>query len=257
VSDTDDPSRGRRGTGSAFAAATGFLTRIPVAGAPEGGRLADAAWAFPLVGAGIGAIAAVVLLIAQLLGLGDWPRALLAVLTSLVLTGALHEDGLADTVDGLAGGGDRAAKLVIMRDSRLGTFGGLALVMSVGLRAAALAQLGQAFYAGLALIAAHALSRALLPPAMRLLPPARADGLAAAAGRPSAAAALIAPLIGAAITLAALGPGRGALACVAAAAAVTAAAVLVRRQIGGSTGDALGAFQQVGEIAILLVAAPI
>jgi len=258
VTGPNDPSRRRLGLASGFAVATGFLTRIPVASAiPEGGRLADAAWAFPLVGAGIGAVAAFVLLIAQLLGLAAWPAALLAVLGALALTGALHEDGLADTVDGLAGGRDRETKLAIMRDSRLGSFGGLALVLSVALRAASLAQLGQAFYAGLALIAAHALSRALLPAAMRALPTARADGLAAAAGRPGSGAAIIALLIGAATALAALGPLRGALALGLAAAAVAAAAVLARRQIGGYTGDVLGAFQQVAEIVILLVAAPL
>jgi adenosylcobinamide-GDP ribazoletransferase len=258
VTDPDDASRRRPATGFGFAVATGFLTRIPVTtAAPEDGALAAAAWAFPLVGAGIGAVAAFVYLAAQLFGLGEWTRALLAVLAALLLTGALHEDGLADTVDGLAGGRDREAKLAIMRDSRLGTFGGLALVLSVALRAAALAQLGQAFYAGLALIAAHALSRALLPMAMRVLPPARADGLAATAGRPNSASAIIALLVGAAIALATLGPVRGALAFGVAAVAVAAAAMLVRRQIGGSTGDVLGAFQQLAEIAILLVAAPL
>jgi adenosylcobinamide-GDP ribazoletransferase len=252
----DDPSR-RLGIAAGFAVATGFLTCIPVAAAAEGRRLADTAWAFPLVGAGIGAAAAFVLLLAQLCGLGDWPAALLAVLSGLALTGALHEDGLADTVDGLAGGHDRDAKLAIMRDSRLGTFGGLALVLSVGLRAAALAQLGEAFYGGLALIAAHALSRALLPAVMRVLPPARTDGLAVTAGRPGLANAIGALLVGVAITLAALGPVRGALAFGVAAGTVAATSALVRQQVGGSTGDVLGACQQVAEIAILLAAAPL
>jgi adenosylcobinamide-GDP ribazoletransferase len=252
----DDPPRRRLGLAAGFAAAIGFLTCIPAAvEAPEGRRLADEAWAFPLAGAGIGAVAAFVLLVAQLCGLGVWPAALLALLSGLALTGALHEDGLADTVDGLAGGHDRETKLTIMRDSRLGTFGGLALVLSVGLRAAALAQLGEAFYGGLALIAAHALSRALLPAIMRILPPARADGLAASAGRPGFANVIAALLIGVAITLAALGPLRGALAFSVAAAAVAAAATLARRQVSGITGDVLGACQQVAEIAILLVAA--
>jgi adenosylcobinamide-GDP ribazoletransferase len=254
----DDPPRRRPGTAAGFSLAAGFLTRIPVAAAAaETGRLADAAWAFPLVGAGIGAVAAFVFLAAQLLGLGEWPRALLAVLAGLLLTGALHEDGLADAVDGLAGGRTREAKLAIMHDSRLGTFGGLALILSVALRAAALAELGQAFYAGLALVAAHALSRALLPAAMRLLAPARPDGLGVEAGQPATAAAITALLIGAAIALAALGPVRGALAFALAAAAVAAAAFTARRQIGGLTGDVLGALQQFAEITVLLAAAPL
>jgi adenosylcobinamide-GDP ribazoletransferase len=258
VTGPDHPSRRRLGLGSGFAAATGFLTRIPVASAePEAWGLAAAAWAFPLVGAGIGAIAAFVMLLAQLLGLGNWPASLLAVLAGLVVTGALHEDGLADTVDGFAGGRDREAKLAIMRDSRLGTFGGLALILSVALRAAALAQLGEALYAGLALIAAHAASRAFLPATMRVLAPARADGLAAAAGRPNWRTAIVAIVIGAAIALPALGPGRGAIGLGVAGAAVAAAAALARSQIGGYTGDVLGACQQVAEIAVLLVAAPL
>jgi adenosylcobinamide-GDP ribazoletransferase len=142
-----------------------------------------------------------------------------------------------------------------MRDSRLGTFGGLALVLSVGLRAAALAQLGEAFFGGLALMAAHALSRGLLPAAMRLFDRARSDGLAAAAGRPGPAAAGIAAAIGAAIAVLALGPWRGGLAFALAAAATAATAALAQRQIGGVTGDVLGACQQAAEIAILLVAA--
>jgi adenosylcobinamide-GDP ribazoletransferase len=254
LSGTDDRSR-RLGLGSGFAVATGFLTRIPVPHPPGGLRLADAAWAFPLVGAGIGAVAALAFTLAQLCGLGAWPASVLALLGSLVLTGALHEDGLADSVDGLCGGGDREEKLAIMRDSRLGAFGGLALVLSVLLRAAALAQLGEALHAGLALIAAHAASRALLPMAMRLSAPARAEGLAAAVGRPGPAAAVGAVVIGAAIALAALGPAPGALALGLAAVAVAAVAVLARRQIGGYTGDILGACQQLAEIAILLVAA--
>jgi adenosylcobinamide-GDP ribazoletransferase len=252
----DDPSRRAPGAIAGFAAATAFLTRIPVAVPAEGSwQLADSAWAFPLVGVGIGAVAAFVFLCAQLLGLGDWPPALLAVLTSLLLTGALHEDGLADTLDGFGGGGDRERKLAIMRDSRLGSFGVLAIVLSVSLRAAALAQIGEAVYAGLALVAAHAASRAMMPAVMWALPPARAGGLGADAGSPRPMLVLAAAAIALAIGLAALGPLPGAIALGLAAAAVFAAAVLARRQIGGYTGDVLGALQQIAEIVILLAAA--
>ena len=241
---------------SGFGVATAFFTRIPVA-APAGHveRLAAAAWAFPLVGAGIGGIAAFAFLLVQLLGLGDWPAAVLAVLAGMALTGALHEDGLADTADGLIGGHDRDQRLAIMRDSRHGTFGVVAIVFSVMLRAAALAGIGEAIYAGLALIAAHAGSRAILPFAMRMMAPTRADGLGAAAGRPPTPHALAALAIGLPITLAALGPGRGLIAFVLAGAAMSALGVLAHRRIGGSTGDVLGAFQQIGEIVMLLTAA--
>jgi adenosylcobinamide-GDP ribazoletransferase len=245
-----------RGIFAGFAVATAFFTRIPVmTPACRAGGLADAAWAFPLVGAGIGGVAAFAFLLAQLLGLGDWPAALLAVLASIVLTGALHEDGLADTADGLIGGHDRDQRLAIMRDSRHGTFGVVAIAFSVLLRAAALAGIGEPIYAGLALIAAHAASRAALPFAMRALAPARAEGLGATAGRPNPSLAIGALAIGLLITLAALGPKHGAIAGGLVGAAVFGLGVLAHRRIGGYTGDVLGAFQQTGEIVMLLTAA--
>ena len=245
-----------RGILSGFVVATAFFTRIPVA--PPAYRtepFADAAWAFPLVGAGIGGVAAFAFLMVQLLGLGDWLAGLLAVLAGVVLTGALHEDGFGDAADGLIGGHDRDQRLAIMRDSRHGTFGVLAIVLSVLLRAAALARIGEAVYAGLALIAAHAASRSLLPLAMRALVPARADGLGATAGRPRTPPATAALVIGLLVTLAALGPARGAIAFGLAGASISTLGMLARRRIGGYTGDVLGAFQQIGEIVMLLTAA--
>jgi adenosylcobinamide-GDP ribazoletransferase len=245
-----------RGIFAGFALATAFFTRIPVATTASHVELfADAAWAFPLVGAGIGGIAALALLLAQLLGLGDWPAAVLAVLAGIVVTGALHEDGIADTADGLIGGADRDERLAIMRDSRHGTFGVVAIVLSVLLRAAALARIGEPIYAGLALIAAHAASRTALPCAMRVLAPARAEGLGAGAGRPSLPPAVAALAIGLLVSLAALGPARGLVAIGLAGAAIFALGVLAHRRIGGYTGDVLGAFQQIGEIVMLLTAA--
>jgi adenosylcobinamide-GDP ribazoletransferase len=239
-----------------FAAATTILTRIP-ASRPvnHAGLLADAAWAFPLVGAGIGAVCALVFVVAQLVRLGDWPAALLAVLAGLALTGALHEDGLADTADGFFGGQDREQRLAIMNDSRHGTFGVLAIVLSVLLRAAALAEIGDPVQGGLALIAAHAGSRAALPLAMRILAPARAEGLGATAGRPRLPLALAALVIGLTIALAALGPERGAIAIVLAGLVLLGLGMAAQRRIGGYTGDVLGAFQQIAEIVMLLIAA--
>ena len=238
-----------------FFTAVAFFTRIPVATSPaDEWSLAEASWAFPLVGAGIGAVAALVFLVAQLARLGDWPSALLAVLSGLLLTGALHEDGLADTADGIFGGNDRDHQLAIMRDSRHGTFAVLALVLSVGLRAAALAQIGSVVFAGLALIAAHAISRALLPVAMWRLPLARTQGLGAEAGRPRPPMVLAGVLIALAIGATALGPLHGLVAMAAATVAVGAAGALAQRRIGGYTGDVLGAFQQITEVTILLAA---
>jgi adenosylcobinamide-GDP ribazoletransferase len=246
----------RRGLFDEFAIAAGVLTRFPVATEPAGpGAIAAAGWAFPLVGGAIGLLCACVFLVAGMLGLTAGLAALLAVGSGIAATGALHEDGLADTADGFGGGDTRERKLAIMRDSAHGTFGVVALVLSVGLRATAIAAIGDPVSAGLALIAAHAASRGLLPVAMRSLRPARADGLGAAAGRPSRAVAGAAALIGLAVALTTLGPLTGALALLLAAAAVALAGMLARRQIGGYTGDVLGCFQQIGEIAMLLVAA--
>ena len=245
-----------RGFLTGFALAVSFLTTLPMAKPScNAGRLADAVWAFPLVGAGIGAVAGFIFLLAQVLRLGDWLAALLAVLAGIVLTGALHEDGLADTADGLVGGRDRDHALAIMRDSRNGTFGVLAIVLSVLLRAAALVAIADAAQAGLALIAAHAASRAALPIAMRAMTPVRSEGLGASAGTPRAALALATAIIGTLISLAALGPRRGAIALGMLGATVFGAGLLAQRRIGGYTGDILGAFQQIGEIAMLLTAA--
>ena len=246
----------RRGPFEEFAIATALLTRLPIGVAvPEEGAIAAAAWALPLVGAAIGGIIALAFLAAELAGFAAATAALVAVAAGLLITGALHEDGLADTADGFGGGRDRETKLAIMRDSRHGTFGVLALVFSIALRAAALAAIGEPIHTGLALVAAHAASRGALPPLMRLLAPARTDGLGAAAGRPSRAVAIAAPAIGAAIALATLGPVLGAAGLVLAGAAVALMALLARRQIGGYTGDVLGAFQQIGEVVMLLAAA--
>jgi len=238
-----------------FVLATAVLTRLPVAAdAAEPGAVARASWAFPLVGAGVGMIAALTLLVATAFGLGEAPAVLLGLVVAGLVTGALHEDGLADTADGF-GGRDRDEKLAIMRDSRQGTYGILALILSIGLRAVTLASIPGPIEAGLALIAAHTLSRAFLPPTMLWLAPARADGLAATAGAPSELTALAAVAIGVVAAIGILGPVRGAIALVLCGGAVAAAALLARRQIGGYTGDVLGAFQQIGEVVMLLVAA--
>src|SRR4051794_8082359 len=246
----------RRGLIDEFVIAAGVLTRFPLAvEAAEPGAIAASSWAFPLVGGGIGALCAVSFSIAGLLGLPVGAAALLAVATGLAATGALHEDGLADTADGFGGGGDRERKLAIMRDSAHGTYGVAALVLSLGLRVTPMVAIRAPVFVGLALIAAHAAWRAALPPIMFLLRPARAAGLGAAAGRPSLAVALTAPLLGGVIALATLGPSAGMVALLLAGGAVALAAMLARRQIGGYTGDVLGFFQQIGEIMMLLVVA--
>lgn len=235
-----------------------FLTRLPISSTGGGPSFAQSSTAVPVVGAVIGAAGGMVFALALGLHVPPLVAAFLAVGTTLAVTGALHEDGLADTADGLgailAGGRDREAGLAIMRDSRIGSFGVLALILSVGLRVAALAAL-PAWAGAAALIAAHAVARGLLPMVMVRLVPARADGLAVQAGRPESDTALAAAGIGAVIALVALGLTAGAVAMAIAAGAAWAVAALARRLIGGYTGDVLGAIEQAGESAVLIIAA--
>lgn len=225
-----------------------LLTRLPAGRLPDAPPLARTVWAFPLVGLAVGLVGALALLAAQALGLPPGIAAGLALAAMMLATGALHEDGLADVADGFGGGRDAAQKLAIMRDSRIGSYGTLALTVSVGLRWQALAVLGPA-----ALIAAAVLSRGGLPALMRALPPARPDGLGRSTGDGvTGLSALTSALIAAALALALLGPLNAAAALIAATLGAALIAHLARRQIGGQTGDVLGAAQQAAEIAALL-----
>jgi adenosylcobinamide-GDP ribazoletransferase len=237
-------------------AAACFLTRLPLArfASGETGLLARSMRAFPVVGIIVALAGWAVFAIAAALGLPATIAALRAVAATVLVTGALHEDGLADTADGLGGGADRARKLAVMRDSRTGAYGVLAIVFSLALRAAALAALTTP-RVGAALVAAHVVSRAALPVIMRWLAPAREDGLGASAGQPDDAAIGWCLVIGIVVALLCLGVAWGLVALAVAAVAVAALAALARRQIGGYTGDVLGAAQQIGEIAMLLTAA--
>jgi adenosylcobinamide-GDP ribazoletransferase len=244
------------GWGGDLAAAASFLTRLPLGAfaATESGTLARSMRAFPLIGLVVGLLGWAAYAIATALGLPSMAAALLAVATTVLVTGGLHEDGLADSADGLGGGADRDSALAIMRDSRSGAYGVLALVFSVALRAAALAVLTPPRVAA-SLIAAHVVSRAVLPILMRCLEPARNDGLGADAGRPDDSAIGWCLALGIIAALLSLGFVAGLVGLVVAALAIAAVAGLARRRIGGYTGDVLGAAQQVGEIAMLLTAA--
>jgi adenosylcobinamide-GDP ribazoletransferase len=236
--------------------AVGFLTRLPVTLPTEipAGALARASWAFPVVGTAVALLGASAYALAAALGLSGLTAALIAIAVTAIVTGGLHEDGLADSADGLLGGRDRAGRLAIMRDSRSGPYGVLALVFSVGLRAAALGAFTDPGRVAAALVAAHAVARGGLPLVLRALDPARPDGLGATAGRPEAALAWTAAGLGAAIALIALGVTAGITGLAAAGVAMTLVAGLARHQIGGYTGDVLGAVEQTGEIVMLLAA---
>jgi adenosylcobinamide-GDP ribazoletransferase len=239
-------------------AALTFLTRLPFGRAETDAplpSLADSSWAFPIVGLAIGALGGIAYAIARGLALPALAAALIAVATTALVTGALHEDGLADTADGFGGGTTRETKLEIMRDSRIGTFAVLALIFSIGLRSVAIAEIGLRWHVFAALIAAHALARGVLPAALQRLDPAREDGLGLGAGRPEQNQVLIALAIALAIAVIATGLRTGLSAAIAAAIVAIAIGWLALRQIGGQTGDVLGAIEQGAETAALLAAA--
>lgn len=233
-----------------------FFTRLPggPAEVPGMGALAPALWSLPLVGVLVGALAGAAYGAAGWIGLPPVLAAALALALLLLVTGCFHEDGLADTADGLGGGWTRERKLEIMRDSRLGTYGAAALVLTLLLRWGALAALAGPGRAAAALIAAEAASRALLPAALALLPLARQEGLSASAGRPPSAAAQAALALGLLALLLCLGWGGGLLALLLLLVVAAGWARLCLKQIGGYTGDTLGALQQGAVVAVLLAA---
>lgn len=246
------PSTRRSWLGDLHLAAV-FLTRLPLPDAGMG-DLARSMRAFPLVGLGLGLGAGAVAWAGASV-LPPLPAALLAVLALVLATGALHEDGLADLADGLGARGGRERRLEVMRDSRTGAFGVLALLFSVGLRASALAAIVPGWPQCAALVAAGALSRALIPAAMQVMGPARPDGLGAGAGCPDATVAATAGTLALLLCLAGLGLAGTLAALLAGLAAGGAIVWTARRALGGHTGDVLGAVQQAAEIAVLLAAA--
>jgi len=233
--------------------ALGLLSRLPVP-RHDGARQAQAAWAYPVVGLLLGGMAAVAGLALSGLGLPP-PLVALAVLATLVaLSGALHEDGLADTADGLWGGWTRARRLEIMKDSHIGAYGVVALCLGLGARWAALWLL---FAAGpapatAAILASAALSRAAMPVLMALLPHARDTGLSHRVGRVPARTAALAAAIAAGLVVLLLG-GAAIWALLWGGAALCGLGALARRKLGGQTGDILGASQQIVEITVLAV----
>ncbi|MGH6803538.1 MAG: adenosylcobinamide-GDP ribazoletransferase [Methyloceanibacter sp.] len=233
-----------------------FLTRLPLVHSQPttGADLVRASWTFPIVGVGVGAFGALIYWLMHALGLHAFVCAVLAVAGTALITGCLHEDGLADTADGFGAGGTPERKLEIMRDSQIGAYGATTLTLSLLLRVGAIASLAEPALAALALIAAHAGARATLPVFMRRVPRARQDGLSADAGMPPQRSSVMAVVIGLVVLLLCLGLSATLIAIVLLAAALGLMAWLSISQIGGQTGDVLGAVEQICEILILLVA---
>ena len=242
-----------------FVCAVQFLTRIPtpqLAGfQPE--WIQQSARYYPLVGQVVGGVSALILYGAAQVW-NPWIAALLAVAAGVVLTGGFHEDGLADTADGLGGGLTRARRLEIMKDSRLGSYGALALGLTLALRVAALAMLTQAspLFAAVALLASHGLGRAAAVGAMAIMPYGGDPGMAKE-GKPDRASMTgLAVAVLVALWPLALLPVMAGVVGVATGLAVGAVpAWQAQRLIGGRTGDVLGAVEQMFEVGFLLAVA--
>jgi adenosylcobinamide-GDP ribazoletransferase len=239
----------------AAAAAVSFLTRIPIGRlvAAHGADVARGSILFPLVGAGVGALAgAVALLSAQVLP--DFVSAALAVAAGAIVTGAMHLDALADTADA-TGATSRSDALAIMRDSRIGSFGATALLLDVVLKVGAVSALLGRDHVLAALIAAGALSRAVSPTLAALLPYPRVEGGPGSvlSGQTSHAAALTTIALAVGATLLLSFPGDFWL-VVAAGCVAVVLGLLYRRWLGGATGDSLGAATELCETVVLVVA---
>lgn len=227
-----------------------LLSRLPFPHLPSAGfeDAHRAVWAYPLIGAVLGALAGTCGVV--IMGLGFSPEiaagGVLAVM--MILTGAMHEDGLADTADGFWGGFDTARRLEIMKDSQIGTYGVLALLVVTGLRwmaYAALLPLGV-----LPIIAVAVLSRATMPCLMTLLPHARNTGLSKSVGAPE----MPVVVVGLAIALLLAGFCIGFTSITGLIGGLVVALLIgwvSMHKISGQTGDVLGATQQLSELVVL------
>lgn len=231
-----------------------FLTRVPTPSLAtfQADWITRSARYFPLIGQGVGLISALVLVGAERVW-GGGVAAVLAIAVGLLVTGAFHEDGLADTADGLGGGQTPARRLEIMKDSRVGTYGVCALGLVLALKGAVLAST-PAMTAAAMLLAAHGLGRAAAVCAMRLTPYAPSGGAGKWKPVPQGVRTgevLVALLI-AAWPLVFLPPVAAVAGLAGGAVLAVAMAVLAKRLIGGHTGDVLGAIEQVFEVGFLL-----
>lgn len=240
-----------------------FFSRLPVprvcreddpAALPDFTR---AARAMPLAGAIIALPTAAMLMLAGATALPELAVATLALSALIATSGGLHEDGLADVADGFFGSQQVERRLEIMKDSRVGAYGVLALTLASILAVALLNELltrhGTATTA-LALVSAGAMSRAAALWPWVALPCARPGGLAAQAGQPDARAVVTAFLLGAFLSLplaAAIGAAHWLVALALSGLAGLGVGLLARAKIGGHTGDVIGAAQQLAALAFL------
>lgn len=234
-------------------AAVSLLTQFPVT-LREGFEHHRAAWAWPLIGAGLGALAGLLAWIALAITNSTAIATIIGLTSMILMTGCLHEDGLADSFDGFWGGSHVKRRLEIMRDSGIGAFGTTALIVVVIAKFTMISEAIESINPIIVLAVAGNLSRAVMLVAMHACPLARNEGFAAACGQPTRVVALWGSAI--AIVLSALMCGLYSLIVVAAVAIAGALfSLLAKHKIGGHTGDTLGASQQIAELAGLMALA--
>ncbi|MGO9133073.1 MAG: adenosylcobinamide-GDP ribazoletransferase [Methylovirgula sp.] len=239
-----------------------FSTRLPIPRLAFEPPLADVSLAasaamLPVAGALIGCVGAVILWLCIRLGLPSPLAALLSIGSLIVLTGALHEDGVADFADSL-GGASVEQRLTIMKDSRIGTFGSLALILVTLGRVASLDMLTvhSLWLACTVLVSAGAISRCLALLPLYMLDPARSDGLGATSSIGETdliIAGVLTTVIALLPLLAGAGLGRIIIALILCGLAAYGVTLWTRRLIAGQTGDVAGAIQQVTELMAYLV----
>ena len=233
-----------------------FLTRFPAPPWVEAAKrpLATSMWAFPIVGVLIAAVGSATYVCCDLLGLPVFIAALFTVVTIIIATGGLHEDGLSDLADGVWGGADPRQRLSIMSDSRIGAHGTIALITSVGSRTAAIAAISDPMLVLGALVATCAVSRGMMPIIMMVSRPAKEDGLGASAGTPAKSTCAVSLLLAFTITMLSA-PGGWLICMIAAAMGTLLVSWLAQRALGGYTGDTIGASQQLAEMFALAIIA--
>jgi adenosylcobinamide-GDP ribazoletransferase len=232
-------------------AAFSLLTRLPVPvdHARAGERAAVATWAYPIVGTAVGALTGLAVSIAMALLLPSGFAAAIGLLAAVAFTGAMHEDGLADCADGFWGGHERTRRLEIMKDSSIGAYGAVVLIVFLLAEWSAVEALVFS-YPILTFAGVGAISRLPMVFAMWVMPNARDNGLAAGVGMPPALSVQIATGITLVIALASMG-WVGIVAMVFAVLAAFIVGGIAHAKIEGYTGDVLGAMQKCAALAVL------
>ena len=232
-----------------------FLTRLPFALSDEikSGELGKSSWAFPIIGLIVGLIGAFIFWVSQELSFTRSVSVGLSIIATIIVTGGLHEDGLADTADGFGGGLCRVSKLRIMRDSSIGVFGAIAVFFSIFFRWVILTDFLDTHWIIIGLLSAGIISRGILPVITWVLPNARQDGLASDFRRVEPVA-LCACIIITILALLFLCGFLNAIFIIGILCIVLISfSVFVYQQVGGYTGDILGAYQQLSEITTLML----